>query len=189
MKPRKPFQRPLYFGSGNKPQLPCVGTCDATARCAVCVEREKKRLREKRRRERNGNRERINAKARERYRTDAQFRADKAAREKAAWTSPRTRERKLELSRRLYGITDAHIFNDVLAMQGGVCAVCQGASANKKIVADHDHATGLLRGALCNYCNTALGLFGDDPARLERAAEYIRNSPADAFRAKQEKAS
>jgi len=39
---------------------------------------------------------------------------------------------------------------------------------------DHDHTSGKIRGALCEKCNLGVGLFGDDPERLERAAKYLR---------------
>jgi Recombination endonuclease VII len=38
---------------------------------------------------------------------------------------------------------------------------------------DHDHVTGRVRGLLCLHCNTSLGLFGEDPALMDRAADYL----------------
>lgn len=38
---------------------------------------------------------------------------------------------------------------------------------------DHDHQTGIVRGVLCRHCNTALGFFKDDPAKLRLLAEYL----------------
>lgn len=67
-----------------------------------------------------------------------------------------------------------------LALQGGVCAICGkqemslGRSGElKKLAKDHCHTTGEWRGLLCGKCNKALGLFGDDPATLRRAIDYL----------------
>jgi hypothetical protein len=43
-----------------------------------------------------------------------------------------------------------------------------------KLCLDHNHATGEVRGWLCNSCNTALGFVGDDPLTLERLTAYVR---------------
>jgi hypothetical protein len=50
------------------------------------------------------------------------------------------------------------------------CVIC----GNKgKLVVDHDHKTGQVRGMLCNHCNRGLGHFRDDPTLLEFAAQYL----------------
>lgn len=50
------------------------------------------------------------------------------------------------------------------------CAVCQ---SKKKLVIDHDHETGVVRGLLCNSCNVAIGLLGDSLSSLKRAVLYL----------------
>ena len=71
-------------------------------------------------------------------------------------------------------------YNDTLELQEGVCALCLKPETSKRddgseqlLAVDHDHATGRIRGLLCQRCNTGLGLFRDDPEALERAAEYV----------------
>jgi hypothetical protein len=67
------------------------------------------------------------------------------------------------------------MYNDLMEKQQGCCAICgcHQAGLGKAFDVDHDHTTGKIRGLLCNACNTALGLMGDDPSRLRRAADYI----------------
>lgn len=66
-----------------------------------------------------------------------------------------------------YGIT-----LDELALYEAVteCEVCgQGG----RLVIDHNHTTGEIRGVLCATCNAALGQAQDDPAILRSLADYL----------------
>ena len=53
-----------------------------------------------------------------------------------------------------------------------VCEVC-GEPSNKTLHIDHDHATGAVRGVLCEGCNHALGNAKDNPALLRSLADYL----------------
>lgn len=70
---------------------------------------------------------------------------------------------------------------DVLAMYHatkGQCAICLQVP-DKRLVLDHDHATGVVRGFICGCCNSALGMAGDCPDRLRRLADYLDNYSRD----------
>lgn len=55
------------------------------------------------------------------------------------------------------------------------CEICgsEFAAARDRNI-DHCHATGVVRGTLCNLCNRMLGSARDNPTVLEKAAEYLR---------------
>lgn len=57
--------------------------------------------------------------------------------------------------------------------QDGRCAICQ---KKAKLVIDHCHVSGVVRGLLCNKCNTSLGAFGDNIKGLQRALNYLNSS-------------
>ncbi len=72
---------------------------------------------------------------------------------------------------RQYGLSLAQ-YNEMLDRQHGRCAICREPFHARPAV-DHDHASGRVRGLLCTFCNTGIGLFRDDPARLRSAIEYL----------------
>lgn len=49
-----------------------------------------------------------------------------------------------------------------------------------KLVVDHDHQTGQVRGLLCAKCNMKLGALVDDPDWLARAMGYAKQELVDA---------
>lgn len=52
----------------------------------------------------------------------------------------------------------------------GPCEICGKVG---RLVWDHDHETGQFRGWLCNSCNMALGLLGDNKQSIERVIVYL----------------
>lgn len=52
------------------------------------------------------------------------------------------------------------------------CIIC-GERQALQLSVDHDHKTGLVRGALCTRCNLGLGHFRDSPKLLRFAALYL----------------
>ena len=74
---------------------------------------------------------------------------------------------------RSYGIT-LEQKNAILAAQGSVCAICGTSEFGKKgPQVDHCHNAGGVRGVLCQPCNTAIGLFREDPAIMAAASRYL----------------
>lgn len=96
---------------------------------------------------------------------------------------------------RNYGIT-LEQYEAMREAQGRRCAICgrhedaipgrkatgrprldgQPLAAPAKLMPDHCHAEGNVRGLLCHWCNVGLGYFEDNPIRLERAAAYLLKS-------------
>ncbi len=59
------------------------------------------------------------------------------------------------------------------------CPICLKTTIpglTSKIVLDHDHSTGKVRGWIYDSCNTGIGRFKDDIALLEKAITYLRTS-------------
>lgn len=65
------------------------------------------------------------------------------------------------------------IYERVLEMQGGVCAICKRPpSERRKLDRDHDHRGMFLRGLLCPRCNRAIPTWMDS-TWLRSAADYL----------------
>ena len=85
--------------------------------------------------------------------------------------------RNAELQRR-YGITQ-NDYEVMIAEQNNQCAICNttepGGRHNRRyFVVDHCHTTGKVRKLLCNNCNTALGLVGDNTQIIQSMIEYLQ---------------
>lgn len=100
---------------------------------------------------------------------------EQARRAQAKWRAanpdavPRL-NRKSTLAR--YGLT-VEDYDRMIDAQQNRCAICMLETPGKALRVDHDHATGKVRGLLCDSCNNGLGRFKDSPAVLRQAAYYI----------------
>lgn len=83
----------------------------------------------------------------------------------------KNREKHRDYARqKLYGLTPEMI-GCLKGSQRGLCYIC---NHERPLVVDHDHKTGRVRSLLCNNCNTALGMIGDNPVIAESLAKYLR---------------
>jgi len=71
--------------------------------------------------------------------------------------------------RYLYDL-EPEAYDALLATQQGHCVFCN----KTKLVVDHDHETGRVRGLLCKNHNNMLRAFGDDEAGALRLLAYVR---------------
>lgn len=112
-----------------------------------------------------------------------QHREERAARQAAAYQAAKLadpeglrREKRRVWIWSRYRLT-LQEYDDLLAAQGGACAICLTVPA--VFCVDHDHASGAVRGLLCRRCNALLGHAREDQAALERAIAYLgRNRQA-----------
>ena len=74
----------------------------------------------------------------------------------------------------LYGISLENI-KGLLQEQDEKCAICNSVLDNHFHI-DHCHKTNFVRGILCNRCNVGLGMFSDNPALLQSAVSYLKQS-------------
>lgn len=120
-------------------------------------------------------RSRYNAKRRAEYAADPERRARAVEYNRQYATDGRKRDKRIT---REFGISEA-CYAAILALQGGVCAICGRRGADKRghrLHIDHCHVTGTVRGLLCAGCNIGLGKFGDNYNTLERALEYLMDA-------------
>lgn len=73
---------------------------------------------------------------------------------------------------RNYNITIEE-YNKLLEEQEGKCAICDKLMVEPHL--DHDHSTGKIRALLCQQCNMGIGMFGDDPDLVVKAAAYLKS--------------
>ena len=75
-----------------------------------------------------------------------------------------------------YGLSNEQ-YLDLIKNQNGCCAICSThqSELKRKLVVDHDHTTGKVRGLLCSFCNVAIGMFKESEENIMSAISYLRN--------------
>jgi hypothetical protein len=93
--------------------------------------------------------------------------------------NPKNRCRQIKYSRKYhfkytYGITIEQ-YDDMYIEQGGCCAICgkHQLEQQRRLAVDHCHITMIVRGLLCDRCNTAIGLFKEDRNTIINALDYL----------------
>ena len=75
-----------------------------------------------------------------------------------------------EVMRRKFKLTESEYET---LMSNDNCQICDRDLSNEKKCIDHCHYKEKIRGVLCNNCNTALGLIGDNVNTLSRMIDYL----------------
>jgi hypothetical protein len=75
-----------------------------------------------------------------------------------------------------YGLTSGE-YDELLAAQGGKCAICRGRPRSKRLAVDHNHDTGAVRGLLCSRCNHDLLGASWDSGAIALALWHYLNTP------------
>lgn len=117
--------------------------------------------------------EKYNETRRKKYAESLELREAMRAAAKA-WQDGNPIKRKAQRLKQ-YGIAVSD-FNDLMAIQGGRCAICGHSDTSKAgffPLVDHCHKTGNVRGLLCMACNQGLGKFRDNVDHLFSAISYL----------------
>ena len=71
----------------------------------------------------------------------------------------------------------------LLATQNSKCKICKKYETGKHhkgkvrlLAVDHDHKTGKVRGLLCDKCNRAIGMLGENTSTLFSAIQYLEGA-------------
>lgn len=113
--------------------------------------------------------------SRDRYEKSAAGKAARKRRNAIRATRPHVKAlRKIAHIKRTYGLTREEHAN-LVAKQNGSCAICQRTA---RLVIDHNHKTGSVRGLLCIPCNTAIGSLRDSPQILDASKKYLQGETA-----------
>lgn len=77
--------------------------------------------------------------------------------------------------RRSYGISENQ-YNEIAQNQDWKCKICNANHYEgqfSRLVVDHCHTNGGVRGLICQQCNIALGNAKDNPEILRKMADYL----------------
>lgn len=74
-----------------------------------------------------------------------------------------------------YGITLEDL-EKMLDSQNGECFICAQILTSEYACIDHNHDSGEIRGALCQHCNSILGMAKDSVIILQNAINYLEQN-------------
>jgi len=100
------------------------------------------------------------------------------AQNRAYKKDPLSQPKILGLHLQRYGIT-VEQYKAMVDEQEGLCAICGTSEPGEwftRLVVDHCHSTGKVRGLLCAKCNRGLGQFKDNPQMLRSAIAYLEKA-------------
>lgn len=110
------------------------------------------------------------------------WRDDNPEKRQKIWVEYRLQDKHLKLIKG-FGIS-LQTYLNMLDLQQERCRICERHMSmfKRMLSVDHDRqcCSGskscgkCIRGLLCGNCNTALGLFSDDPDRMRRAIKYVQ---------------
>jgi len=81
--------------------------------------------------------------------------------------------RKKGVAKRRYNITDEQ-YDKLMNIKN--CIICSEELTDENRHIDHCHKTGIVRGALCSFCNMGLGHFKDNITSLTNAIKYLKSN-------------
>ncbi len=79
--------------------------------------------------------------------------------------------KKANLKKNFRLTMDAYEF--LIKDQDNKCLICR---KDGKLVVDHDHKTGKVRGLLCHKCNSSIGFMGDSVELVKRSLLYLQGN-------------
>ncbi|UOF79040.1 recombination endonuclease viI [Caudoviricetes sp.] len=71
--------------------------------------------------------------------------------------------------KKVYGLT-VDQYEKMLKKSKGKCGICK---REQRLVVDHCHKTGKVRGLICNVCNAYLGWIDKDKKMLDRLRKHL----------------
>lgn len=132
------------------------------------------KAREEHRAWRDANRDKLNEQKRQRREQDR----EKVLQEERAWRAANRDKTYFYSIKYRFGLTE-EAYRAILDSQDGVCAICKRpCPRHSRLAVDHCHTTGMIRGLLCQPCNTAIGLLDEDADRMLAAAQYVTDKSA-----------
>lgn len=97
---------------------------------------------------------------------------EKVRKARRVWVSANPKKILETRLKHAYGIS-LQKYEEMLIFQKGICPICGDAPNGRRLVVDHNHTTGEIRGLLCYRCNCALGMMVENPNTAEKMLEYI----------------